>query len=203
MGRHTNTIFLLNSLARVGLTLQLKRPSDGVLDPSLRPRRITDDGFLDGKSVYISPDSKEPFINVNDELVPSPFDTNTSFVEGKYLSWKRGTAWTLSKNGQQIAVAILSVHVFLVFIHLFVTLASERSTDSWDSIAELLLLAYRTSPQPAAFDNCGGGIVCSATYAQKVRIGSKILKDGSMQAELIICDEEDGAGSIRTEIPYK
>lgn len=73
---------------------------------------------------------------------------------------------------------------------------TKRSSEAWDSITELVVLAYRSTARPGSFENCSSGIRESRTLEKEVRIGTKVLEDGSERAELVVCGDEGGTGDV-------
>ncbi|KAF2687073.1 hypothetical protein K458DRAFT_401669 [Lentithecium fluviatile CBS 122367] len=157
---------------------QLEYVYDVSLDLGLPTNKISDDSFVSGKNVY------------------NPRDPSELCNRRHYKSYKYGTAWSLSYPAQQGAVAILCMHMLLALAHTSMLLVTGRSSEAWDSINELLILAYDSLPRPGAFDNCSGGVVHTHTLEKKVRIGTRTQYSGDVQAELVICDDENGAGRI-------
>ncbi|KAH8731760.1 hypothetical protein GQ44DRAFT_821920 [Phaeosphaeriaceae sp. PMI808] len=179
------TIFLLNALSRVGSSLQFRGPSSTDLDPSLHANNIVDDSFVSGSMIYNRRDPSEPY------------------VLGKYEAHQYGTAWSLKDTGQRLAVIVLSIHLILAFLHtLLLLIVAKGSSEAWDSITELMILAYNSRPKPGAFENCSSGVVYSRTLGKRVRVGTRMKENGSDQAELVVCDQEDSAGNIEIDRAY-
>ncbi|KAF2824388.1 hypothetical protein CC86DRAFT_420949 [Ophiobolus disseminans] len=55
-------------------------------------------------------------------------------------------------------------------IHIFAIFWARRPSSAWESINELLVLAYNSVPRSAAFKNCSGGISHLRTVEKKVRV---------------------------------
>lgn len=157
---------------------QLEYAHDVLLDPALLSNDIADDSFISGKNIYNDRDPSEPYI------------------KGHFKSYMYGTAWSLVHPAQKAAVAILSTHILLALMHTLILFKTKRSSETWDSINELLVLAYNSIPRPGAFEKCSSGIVLAHTLEKKVRIGTRMRDSGDVQAELVVCDDEKGAGRI-------
>jgi len=182
--RYVTSMFFINALSRVGLMYQLVYAHDTVLDPLLLSKTLTDDSFISGKDIYDKRDPSEPFI------------------QGRFESYKWGTAWTMAGATQQAAAAILCLHLVFALVHTVVLIYLGRSSEAWDSINEVMLLAYNSIPRPGAFQNCSSGIVHAHTLEKKIRIGTRTQDSGDVQSELVVCGDENGAGRIEVNEAY-
>jgi hypothetical protein len=95
-----------------------------------------------------------------------------------------------------MSIAILGVHIVLAVGHMLILLYTRRLSRAWGTIEELVILAYNSATRPAAFKNCSSGVDNPKTLEKKVRVGTRTLDDGSVQAELIVCGHEGGTGDI-------
>jgi hypothetical protein len=93
-------------------------------------------------------------------------------------------------------MALLSIYVILALAHTAVLFWTHKSSTAWESINELIVLAYNSATRPKAFKNCSSGINQRKTLDTRVRIGTRLLEDGSIQAELVICDDEGEVGDV-------
>jgi hypothetical protein len=91
---------------------------------------------------------------------------------------------------------ILGIHMLLVLAHMIVLVCAGISSTAWNSIEGLAVLAYNSAPHLKAFKNCSSGIDNSATLAKQVRVSTRVLDDGRVQAKLVVCGSEDAAGDI-------
>jgi hypothetical protein len=78
---------------------------------------------------------------------------------------------------------------------------TKRSNAAWDSINELVILAYNSATKPDAFVNFSSGVEYSRTLMRRVRVGTRVLGNGSVQAELIV-DGDVGAGDVVPGVAY-
>jgi len=96
----------------------------------------------------------------------------------------------------------LYIHALLALVHIFAIFWTRRPSTAWESINELMVLAYNSAPRSTAFKNCSGGIKHLKTVEKKVRVGTRTLHDGSVQAELVVCEDETGAGDVVADRAY-
>ena len=180
------TLFIINALSRVSLSQQLEagNPASRSLRPELAIKGAIDETFIGGKELYDERNSSSPFTRAH------------------YQQYKYATAWALGDTGQYISLGILFAHVFLALVHTVVLFWARRSSVAWGSINELMVLAYNSAARPGAFKNCSSGVAKSRTKAKKVRVGTRTLEDGSIQAELVVCDDEGGAGDVVADRAY-
>ncbi|CAM1510075.1 Fc.00g004100.m01.CDS01 [Cosmosporella sp. VM-42] len=108
------------------------------------------------------------------------------------LSYKAKTIW------DWLAIAVLLLHIPLALVHSFLLLRHRQSSESWDSITELVTLAYNSHPTAKGLRNTSSGIRCIQTY-QKVAmvrvsktLGSSTGDIASKgQAELVFPENEE------------
>lgn len=183
---YETTLLFLNGLSRVGLSLQLEAqdPAGHRLRPELRPINVRNDTF-----------------NGGEEQCPTR-NASGSFTRAHYQQYKYGTAWMLAKKGQYMSLCWLCTHVMLALAHIFAVCRARRSSESWVTLSELVVLAYNSAPQSAVFKNCGGGIHSLRTVEKKVRVGTRTLQDGSVQAELVVCGDEREVLDVVTDRAY-
>ncbi|KAH7072443.1 hypothetical protein FB567DRAFT_554114 [Paraphoma chrysanthemicola] len=180
MLEYITTLFFLNALSRIGLTHQLEpnNPSSTSLRPEFANKRNFDDGFVGGKDLYEQKNASEPY------------------TRAYYEQYRFGTAWAFKSAGQYISMAILGLHVILALAHSVVLCWSRRSSKAWASVNELIVLAYNSATRPRPFKNCSSGIERPRTLKTKVRIGTRVVGDGIVQAELVVCGDEGEVGDV-------
>ncbi len=89
-----------------------------------------------------------------------------------------GYAYSAKGNAAKFSIAALLVYSAIALSHwLYTTIRSRESSNSWDSISELIALAMN-SDRSQAFENTGAGIESSEIYKKPVRI---IVRDDTLQ----------------------
>lgn len=102
-----------------------------------------------------------------------------------------------------LAVTILFIHAMLAVVHTAVLVYFRRSiVYSWDSINELLILAYNSTTRPNAFANSSCSIVLSKTLEKEIRIDTRVHDNREVCAELIVCGEGDTASYVEAGKKY-
>jgi len=76
------------------------------------------------------------------------------------------------------------------------------SSEAWDSINELVVLAYNSLPRAVAFDNYSSSVLHARTLEKQVTIGIRTLDSGYVQSELLVCGDHDNAGNIKVDDAY-
>ncbi|KAL9582404.1 MAG: hypothetical protein Q9203_005507 [Teloschistes exilis] len=71
---------------------------------------------------------------------------------------------------QDLAVAVLLLHILIARAHIVWILWRRESSDCWDSIVEFLVLAQNSRPAFTALRNTAAGIKHSRTFAKQVTI---------------------------------
>jgi hypothetical protein len=177
--RYVTTLFFINALSRVSLSYQLgSDPKNFKLKPELASEDITDASFISGKELYTHSNLTNPSIRAY------------------YENYKFGAAWAFKDLTRYMSIAILLLHVVLAVGHMLILLCTRRSSRAWGTIEELVILAYNSATRPAAFKNCSSGVGNSKTLEKKVRVGTRTLDDGRVQAELVVCGHEGATGDI-------
>jgi hypothetical protein len=95
-----------------------------------------------------------------------------------------------------MSIAILGVHIVLAVGHMLILLCTRRSSRAWGTIEELVTLAYNSATRPADFKNCSSGVNNPKTLEKKVRVGTRTLDDGRVQAELVVCGHKGATGDV-------
>lgn len=185
----------VDALARVGWVESLKFPDDSMMiNPVLQQHASTDQQLiLKGGAIYSTP-------------------TNMSFGVGTVNWYSYGVAWTLKENGQLLSVAVLGFHLVLVSIHVVLKVWKSRSMGAWDSITEILLLAWNSVPtrRDDELKNCSVGIHGIGPMEQKVKAMVIEEDDGTDgRVELVVVDnnainkDRRKAESIKWDAKYR
>ncbi|KAF2035260.1 hypothetical protein EK21DRAFT_84879 [Setomelanomma holmii] len=176
--RYITTLYFLNALSRVGLPLHLEdHPNSVHLRWEFDAGPIKNDSFIGEVELY-------------------PERNSTAlYTRAYYQQYRFGTAWALVDAGQYISMVLLGIHVVFALAHSVILCWTHRSNTAWESVNELIVLAYNSATRPKVFENCSIGIKNARTLDTKVRIGTRALEDGSVQAELVVCDEGE-AGDV-------
>lgn len=99
---------------------------------------------------------------------------------------------------QKLAMLVLILHMAVAVAHTVWTVGRKKSSASWDSITEILVLAQNSKPAYGALKNTAAGVQHSKTFAKKVVIRPTKLPSESEPDHLeLLVDEEvlqaDGA----------
>ncbi|KAF2279691.1 uncharacterized protein EI97DRAFT_455902 [Westerdykella ornata] len=166
------TMFLLDALSRVGFSLQTPTPTANGIKPELRTPGVTDDKFLNGGPIYDRP--------------------NFPHMTYHYRTFKYGTAWYFNGYSQWIALSVLLLHTVLALAHSILILWRRTSSEAWDSVAELMALAYNSNGDGEELENCAAGIISADTLKRTVMAAKST--DG--KAQLVFLDEGSGGGEV-------
>ncbi|KAF1993441.1 hypothetical protein P154DRAFT_589321 [Amniculicola lignicola CBS 123094] len=178
------TTYFLDVLSRVGWHLQFTDFDSSDINPILQyPYYEGNNGtdkILRGEPVFTRP-------------------TNMSTVALRQEWFSYSTGWRLNESNLWISVTILGVHLLIALTHTVITLITGVSSESWDSITEVLALAYNSVPRGEELKNCGAGIRSKKTLEQQVRIvavkdgnGNEGYKENKEKVQLVFCEEASG-----------
>lgn len=179
---------MVDVLARTGWHLSLKYPDDSlIIDPILQQGSLSNQKILSGENVFSEP-------------------TNISHSALDAVWHRYGTAWTLKSLEQRFAIGLLGVHAIIAIVHSLIVVIRHNSMEAWDSINELVLLAWNSDPTRRGHElkNCAGGIRQMRTLRNRVKIVA--LDDGTgndRRVELVMVDDKgvnvDGRDTKRIE----
>ncbi len=161
-GRYAMTLYFVDVMSRTGWSHQFKNDQDDWnISPALQEGWTESDRYLNGGPIFNRP-------------APSILPTVVSHVH----SYKYGTAWILHDSGQYIAVAVLGIYLLIALIHTFIIAGQGRTIEAWDSINELVVLAWNSVPSAKenALKNCSAGIKLTSTLRTKVKVA--VAADG-------------------------
>lgn len=179
--RYAITLYFVDALSRTGWSNQFETDlDDSDILPALQTGWKDSEKYLDGGPIFQRPD-------------PSLLPTNVSHI----YSFKFGTAWTLHDSGQYVSIAILGSYLVIVLVHTFIVVGRGRTMEAWDSINELLALAWNPTPlaRQNELKNCGAGIKYMSTLRIKVKVAVAV---DSERLELVPVDET-GSSKIAGE----
>ncbi|KAF2111077.1 hypothetical protein BDV96DRAFT_634875 [Lophiotrema nucula] len=88
---------------------------------------------------------------------------NTAFVTFPARITINGLAYKAQSTTDYLAIAVLLTHMLLALIHTMWILSHRKSSSAWDSIGEMLALAYNSIPS-SALGNTSAGIRCLKTF---------------------------------------
>ncbi|KAH7359708.1 hypothetical protein BKA66DRAFT_574001 [Pyrenochaeta sp. MPI-SDFR-AT-0127] len=175
--------YFVNALSRIGWDPQ-RHPTREDVNPILRVGSRDNDHLLhDGGQIWQRP------VNISTEALKQEW-------------FNYATAWQLNDPALYISVVVLGIHIAIVVIHSIAVIWSKQTSEAWDSISELLALAYTSSPDGATLKNCGAGIMLQETLSQKVKVIA--VEDngnrGAHRVQLVPCESRPNA---RLSSPHK
>ncbi|KAI7776676.1 hypothetical protein LA080_004707 [Diaporthe eres] len=139
------------------------------------------DLFLDGKN-FVSP----PNTATGENLVRMHWDVTVS-----------GLAYRASSTAVYLAIAVMFACSTIGACHSAHMLISRRSSETWDSIEEIIVLSQLSRPSASAkLANTSGGIHASAAYKSKVQILERTgnaLGDNEEAVQLFLDPAQDPA----------
>ncbi|OAL39561.1 hypothetical protein AYO20_00958 [Fonsecaea nubica] len=113
------------------------------------------------------PDFDKRIIAEHDALRPPPPDSSTTTLRVKMEI----TGFALKKSlAGALSMVVLLAHIVLAIGHIAFVMAKRQSSDSWDSISELVALAQNSRPAYVALANTAAGIRQQRTYGRLARI---------------------------------
>lgn len=102
-----------------------------------------------------------------------------------------------------LALTLLLVYVLITFIHMSWVTLKRPASDSWEDVAELLLLAKNFPPLPAKFADTSAGIEVKATWESLVKVrGFEAPVPGKEELHMLIDENENGYVQVRPGTLY-
>ncbi|KAH8730349.1 hypothetical protein GQ44DRAFT_814220 [Phaeosphaeriaceae sp. PMI808] len=172
--------YFVNAISRLGWDPQ-RHPTQEDVNPLLRMGNRDNDNLL----------------HEGGQIWQRPNNVSTQALKQEWFVY--ATAWQLKNDpALYISVVVLGLHFLVVLIHSIVTLWSRQSSESWNSISELIALSYTSSPRPETLNNCGAGIMLQETLRQKVKIVAvEDHRTGVAQKlQLVPCQKQPTIGSL-------
>ncbi|KAF7509849.1 hypothetical protein GJ744_007360 [Endocarpon pusillum] len=122
-------------------------------------------------------------------LFTHPTNISYSVVKATFRSF--GAGWTLEDSGQWIAVSVLGAHMVIAAVHSLIIVSRGRSVEAWDSVDELVVLAWNSMPtrRNDELRNCASGIRRTKTLESKVRVVAVEEEGLGSRVELVVVDE--------------
>ena len=96
---------------------------------------------------------------------------------------KPGYGYNLRGNTPKLSLVVLILYSLIAFVYLAITCLTGRTSASWDSIGELLMLAFN-SKRPSFLGRTSAGVKTLNTYRQPVSLmvneqdGLELVFDG-------------------------
>ncbi|KAF2756693.1 hypothetical protein EJ05DRAFT_73046 [Pseudovirgaria hyperparasitica] len=178
-------LYFVDAISRIGLNLQYSHdpatgnPLSSIIDPTLRLPIAGDppDRILFGGPTFARP--------------PAGFNYTVL-----HHNWYRyGQAWMLHDYPQYVSAAVLLFTLLLAVLHAGFMLWRAESSDAWDSIAELITLAYNSGrgDNDEGISNAGAGITNLSTLNKVAQVREVSMQrgegsDGQRKVELVITD---------------
>ncbi|KAF2106418.1 hypothetical protein BDV96DRAFT_675435 [Lophiotrema nucula] len=180
------TVFFVDALSRIGWHLQLAE-------------------F--GNSVDFYPSLQQGYVNTNKEdnakifrnkpIFDRPVDIPYVVQRQEWFSY--ATAWRLNQSSLYISVSVLGLHLIIAATHTVYNLWTGVTSEAWDSINDLLALAFNSSSKET-LENCGAGIRLRRTLKHRVRVtvasggGHQVGSSGRLQ--LVFCDDNPDVDNL-------
>ena len=133
-----------------------------------------------------------------------PTNISTCALKQEWFSYT--TAWQLNDDILYLSITVLSIHLFIAITHSIIIIYSGHTSESWDSITQLIALAYKTLPSSHTLENCGAGIMLLRTLRQNVKVVAvdegegedRDRNDRAQRVQLISCDEQETDNALLT-----
>ncbi|KAJ9609546.1 hypothetical protein H2200_005873 [Cladophialophora chaetospira] len=131
------------------------------------------------------PDFNERIVHGH-EALQVPVDLDADITTLRIKMQITGFALKRSLAGA-LAMVVLLAHTILASGHIILVMAKGQSSDSWDSISELVALAQNSRPSYIALANTAAGISETRTYGRLAKIRAKptIERAGGDHVELV------------------
>lgn len=164
-------MYLVNALSRVGWEPQHDPKSQGV-NPILRMGNRSSDSLL----------------HQNGEVWRRPTNMSTEALHQEWFAY--ATAWQLGDPALYVSIGILGTHLLVVFLHSAFVLWKRQWSEAWNSISEVIALAYVSQPADGTMKNCGSSIMLQKTLRQKFRIVA-VEEQNLHHVRLVPCDDQE------------
>lgn len=166
-------MYFVNALSRVGLHRQFAKFDTVKFHPNLTLGWEDNDAFLRGGPIFERPQ-------------------NDSYSVLRQRWYTYGTAWQLTGSSSRISIATLGMHMAIALLHCIVMVRTAQTSEAWDSILDMIALAFNSIPRGNPLENCGTGVMLNETLKQRVRVRAvRNNKDTNRKVELVFSDDTD------------
>ena len=148
------------------------------------------------------PDFEKRIINGHDALqapTPSSGDVTTSRIKMEI------TGFALKRSLESaLSMVVLLAHIMLAVSHIIFVAVKRQSSNSWDSISELIALSQNSRPACAALCHTSAGISKRGTFGSvaKIRARATIEHSEHDHVELVFDDSNGQPDDIELPFPY-
>jgi hypothetical protein len=186
---YITVLHFTDSLSRIGWDIQMKTIGNFSIDPIVQTfiNRSWPNMMLSGGEIY-----------------QRPPETITPTSALPFYEYRQGFGWktVASDTSTILAIVVLLIHALLAIIHCIHTIWIGRTSEAWDSISELMVLAYNSFPRGKATENCGSGIRLLRTLGSTAQVG--VFTEGDDEAdeqvELLINESSVSKDSVHSII---
>jgi hypothetical protein len=173
--RYAITAYFVDALARTGWSLSLDYADDSMMiNPLLQRGWTASAKLLNGGPIF------------------NPPPPNISYTILTETCYSYGTAWKLHGSAQYISVVILVAHLIIASVHTGIIMINGKTMEAWDSISELVVLAWNSAPtrRDEELRNCASGISRTSTLQNMVKVVAVEEEKGEKKVELVVVDEK-------------
>lgn len=189
-----------DSLSRVGLNLQMPfegNTSNFIIDPEIN---VPNNGHR-GDSRDWPKSVGQKWWNEwsrNGKPFQRPDPSKMPTVALRFEVWAEGIGWQPVYNfGTILALMVLLSHILAAITYTLFTFYTGETSQTWDTLPELIALAYNSSPLKGGLANCGAGIYKWATLKRTVRIGVIEDQDPSddKKVQMVVLEDDERRGA--------
>jgi hypothetical protein len=109
------------------------------------------------------------------------------------------TAWQLNDPALYVSVVVLGLHLLIVAVHSAFVLWNGLSSESWNSVSEIVALAWLSRTEGDVLENCGAGIMLQSELGKKIRV----REDGRDKVRLVSVGMGMGQGRDKVKVGKK
>ncbi|RSL81052.1 hypothetical protein CEP51_006125, partial [Fusarium floridanum] len=112
-----------------------------------------------------------------------------------------GIAYKANSVTDYLAITVLLAHMVLVLGHSVYLVYTRRSSDAWDSVMEILILAHNSQPTSHALRNTSAGICSLETFKKLAAVirpedaDAEVPMQFYCRVELVVHEDEEILGS--------
>jgi hypothetical protein len=129
--------------------------------------------------------NSDALLHPNSQIWDRPTNVSTQALHQEWFSY--ATAWQLGDPSLYISIAILGIHLLVVVLHSAGTMWNRQGSEAWNSLSEIVALAYVSQPAEDVLKNCGSAIMLQKSLRQRIRVVA-VEDQSEHQVRLVPCD---------------
>jgi len=159
---------------------------------------------------YIDPQNHSAFFSGDQQnpLYTYPPPVGVSAANQTQMRWYitiSGLSYKADSPASQLALALLFIYTAMVLAHIAWIISTGYSSEAWNNLAELMVLAKNSPPAQGNLANTCAGIEAGSTWTKRARIrvvGNQTPNIKEEELHLLIDEIDNGYEKLESDVAY-